>query len=181
MRRLRIHWSVVIVVATATRLVGCGSTISGSDYDQTCMVATDCLIVGVGDPCSTPCATFPSEDVVSRTAYQQYHYDAVSAQESCSHCGTIHGCAGAGQATSSAYCMAGRCTTCNSANPCDCAPNDPSCTDAGTDAGSGDGGADTGVQPDASGDAAEDTASGDAPGDSVESDAQDGASDGGGG
>jgi hypothetical protein len=181
MRRLRIRWSVVIVVAFATRLVGCGTTIAASDYSQACKVAADCVVVGVGDPCGTTCDTFPSEDVVALSAYPQYRYDAVAAQESCSHCGTIQGCTGSAQTTNSAYCVGGQCTTCNSTNLCDCAPNDPSCTDGGTDAGAGEGGADTGSPPDASGDAAEDTAAGDAPSDTLESDAQDAAADGGGG
>jgi hypothetical protein len=185
MRSLRARAVVVLLVAAATRLVGCGSTIAASDYDQTCTVASDCVAVGVGDPCGTPCETFPSTDVISRTSFQRYRQDAVTSQESCSHCGGIQGCAGGGQATTSAYCVNMKCTLCASANPCDCAKGDPSCTDAGPDASGGDGGggdagggdaATDGGGGDAAGDAAEDGAQGDAAEDGG-ADAQDGASD----
>ena len=171
MRGLRIRWSVVVVVAVATRVVGCGSTIAASDYDQSCKVDSDCVAVGVGDPCGTPCDTFPAFDVISRTAYQRYRYDAVTAQESCSHCGTIQGCSGATQTTTSAYCVNDKCTLCNSVNVCDCMKDDPSCADAGNDGATGEGGmggdGGDGGGTDAVSDAPEDTPQ-DAPGDAVQ-------------
>lgn len=123
--------ALAVVVVAATRMIACGSTVSASHYDQTCQTAADCIAVGVGDPCSTPCEAFPEADAISRKALETYNYDAFSAQYSCSHCGTVGQCAENAALTQSAYCVKGTCTLCNSADPCTCAPKDPSCADAG--------------------------------------------------
>jgi hypothetical protein len=135
---------VFVLVVGATRLVGCGSTVDASRYDQSCTWASDCFAVGVGDPCSTPCMEFPSADAISRTSGASYGSDAVEAQYSCSHCGsTLGNCTGNSAASKSAYCNAGTCTVCDDPDSCKCAPKDPTCgatgsagiPDAGTEGG----------------------------------------------
>jgi hypothetical protein len=133
---------VFVLVVAATRLVGCGSTVEASRYDQSCKWASDCRAVGVGDPCSTPCMEFPSADAISNNAAASYSYDAVEAQYHCSHCGSALGnCSGNPAAAKSAYCNAGTCTVCDDPNSCKCAPKDPTCGTNGA-AGIPDGGAD---------------------------------------
>jgi hypothetical protein len=123
--------ALAVVVVAATRTIACGSSVSASHYDQTCQTAADCIAIGVGDPCSTPCEGFPQADAISRKALETYNYDAFSAQYSCSHCGTVGQCAENTALTQSAYCVKGTCTLCDKPDPCDCNPHDPSCTDAG--------------------------------------------------
>jgi hypothetical protein len=123
--------ALAIVVVVATRAIACGSTVSASHYDQTCQTAADCVAVGVGDPCSTACEEFPEADAISRKSLETYNYDAFSAQYACSHCGSLSGCSGNAALTNSAYCKQGTCTLCDKADPCSCAPQDPSCVDGG--------------------------------------------------
>jgi hypothetical protein len=105
---------VFVLVVGVTRLIGCGSTVTAANYDQTCVWASDCQAVGVGDPCSTPCMEFPSADAISHKASASYSYDAVEAQYHCSHCGsTLGNCSGNAAAAKSAYCSAGKCTICD--------------------------------------------------------------------
>jgi len=122
MRKAQVALAVVVVAAT--RMIACGSTVSAGHYDQTCQTAADCVTVGVGDPCSTPCEEFPEADAISRKALETYNYDAFSAQYSCSHCGTISGCSGNAAIAKTAVCVRGTCTIC-----------DPSTDACGTDGG----------------------------------------------
>ena len=155
---------VFVLVVGVTRLVGCGSPVSASHYDQSCKWASDCQAVGVGDPCSTPCMEFPSADAISRNSAASYSYDAVEAQYHCSHCGsTLGNCSGNPAAAKSAYCNKGTCTVCDNSDSCTCAKTDPTCgangamgiPDGGTD-GEADGAVEGGT------DAAPDVAAGDA-------------------
>jgi hypothetical protein len=123
--------ALAVVVVAATRMIACGSSVSASHYDQTCKTTADCIAVGVGDPCSTPCEAFPDADAISRSALETYNYDAFSAQYACSHCGTVGQCAENPALTNSAYCVQGTCKLCDKTDPCDCNPQDPSCNDAG--------------------------------------------------
>jgi hypothetical protein len=94
---------VFVLVVGVTRLIGCGSTVTAANYDQTCVWA-----------CSTPCMEFPSADAISHKASASYSYDAVEAQYHCSHCGsTLGNCSGNAAAAKSAYCSAGKCTICD--------------------------------------------------------------------
>jgi hypothetical protein len=130
LRAMRVgHLATVLVVFAATRLIGCGTTIEAASFDQSCTRATDCVAIGVGDPCSTSCVLFPSEDAIARTDYAAYREQAISAQYSCSHCGSLQGCGDTLAAPTSAYCVNQRCTVCDSSDPCTCAPHDPSCVD----------------------------------------------------
>jgi hypothetical protein len=122
-RMRKAQLALAAVVVAATRMIACGSTVSASHYDQTCQTSADCVAIGVGDPCSTPCEEFPQADAISRKALETYNYDAFSAQYSCSHCGAISGCSGNPAAAKSAQCVQGTCALCDG----------PSCT--GTDAG----------------------------------------------
>jgi hypothetical protein len=136
--------ALAAVVVAATRMIACGSTVSASHYDQSCQTAADCVAVGVGDPCSTACEEFPDVDAISTKAIQTYNSDAFSAQYSCSHCGSLAATCNSSvqSASKSAYCVQGTCTVCNQADPCSCAPHDPSCIDGGVGEGGTDGSSD---------------------------------------
>ena len=165
---------VFVLVVAATRLVGCGSPVSASHYDQSCKWASDCQAVGVGDPCSTPCMEFPSVDAISRNSSASYSYDAVESQYHCSHCGSTLGtCSGNVASAKSAYCNAGTCTVCGDPDSCKCAPKDPTCgitgaagipdggTEGGSDASGGDSAAKEGGAGEGGGDGGTDGAAAD--------------------
>jgi hypothetical protein len=143
-RMRKAQLALAVVVVAATRMIACGSTVSASHYDQTCQTSADCVVIGVGDPCSTPCEEFPEADAISRKALETYNYDAFSSQYSCSHCGAISGCSGNPAATKSAQCVQGTCTLCEG----------PSCS--GTDGGVPEGGTDGSVVPEGGTDAGTD-------------------------
>ncbi len=137
-RRLRSVAVVGPLVFLATRLVGCGHTsLSDSQYDQTCQQASDCIAVGTGDPCTSSCGEFPSTGAIAAKAQLSYEQDALTAQYGCARgCGEQKGCETNIEKKSSAYCAAGRCTVCDDPNPCTCAPaSDPSCAAQGTPEG----------------------------------------------
>jgi hypothetical protein len=143
-----------VLVLLAARLVGCGATVTASKYDQSCKFASDCIVVGVGDPCGQPCVQFPSADAIAGTAAASYRLDADDAQYGCGDCGTpLSNCGNNATAGKSAYCNAGTCAVCDHESSCACAPMDSTCGVPGMpgmpDAGMGDAAPDAPVGMDA--------------------------------
>lgn len=82
MNRLSTPSLVALAVLLAT---GCGSsTLSATDYDQSCAVASDCVAVLVGDMCECSC----EYEAISATGKSAYDEDraAIECSVVCSPC-----------------------------------------------------------------------------------------------
>ncbi len=106
-------------------LFACSSTppdIVASDYNQTCVVDTDCITITVGGCCSCPNAAISASD---QSKYQADDAKRVQACTSQPACETAQPCA-----TIETHCYGGTCTTCQAGS---CPSDDGGLDDAVAD------------------------------------------------
>lgn len=91
------------ILVLGALLSGCDTSVDVTDYDQSCSVDADCVVVLVGSLCSCAC----TYDAIAQRDLGQYQEDATAANDNCS---TNDTCFAPCEPPGPAACTGGKCT-----------------------------------------------------------------------